>query len=49
MPIKEALINSSMNFQSTKWMKCDFTHFFIFNGLQPPKMAAHPCTAETLN
>jgi hypothetical protein len=30
---KEALNNSSMNSQSTKWMKCDFIHFFIFNGV----------------
>jgi hypothetical protein len=30
---KEALINSSMNYQSTKKVKCDFTFFFIFNGL----------------
>jgi len=32
----EALINSSMNNQSTKKVKkvkCDFTFFFIFNGL----------------
>jgi len=30
---KEALINSSMNYQSTNKVKCDFTLFFIFNGL----------------
>jgi len=30
---KEALINSSINYQSTKKEKCDFTFFFIFNGL----------------
>jgi hypothetical protein len=46
---REALNNSSMNPQSTKWMKCDFIHFFIFNGLQPSKMVAHPCATETLN
>jgi hypothetical protein len=51
---KEALNNSSMYSQSSKWMKCDFTHFFIFNGLQPSPCeiehgAAHTCTAETLN
>jgi hypothetical protein len=27
----EALINSSMNYQSTKKGKCDFPFFFIFN------------------
>jgi hypothetical protein len=37
-----------MNSQSTKRVKCDFTHFFIFNNLQPSKMAVDPCTAETL-
>ena len=31
--IREALINSSVNDQSTKKVKCDFTFFFIFNGL----------------
>ena len=31
--IQEALIHSSMNDQSTKKVKCDFTFFFIFNGL----------------
>ena len=30
---KEALINSSMNSQSKKGIKCDFIPFFIFNGL----------------
>lgn len=30
---KEALINSFMNDQSTKRVKCDFTLFFIFYGL----------------
>ena len=29
----EALINSSMNYQSTKKGKCDFPFFFIFNDL----------------
>jgi len=31
--IKEALIHSSVNDQSTKKVKCDFTFIFIFNGL----------------
>jgi hypothetical protein len=31
--IKEALNNSSMNYQSTNKIKCDFILFFIFNGL----------------
>jgi len=31
--LKEALINSSVNDQSTKKIKCDFAFFFIFNGL----------------
>jgi len=31
--ISEALINSSMNYQSTKKGKCDFPFFFIFNDL----------------
>gem|GEM_PF-878816 len=31
--IKEALIHSSVNDQSTEKVKCDFTFFFIFNGL----------------
>ena len=30
---REALINSSVNYQSTKKVKCDFTSFFIFNSL----------------
>jgi hypothetical protein len=30
---REALNNSSMNYQSTKKVKFDFTFFFIFNGL----------------
>gem|GEM_PF-3100348 len=30
---KEALIHSSVNDQSTKKVKFDFTFFFIFNGL----------------
>jgi len=30
---KEALNNSSMNYQSKKKIKCDFIFFFIFNGL----------------
>jgi len=47
--LKEALINSSMNYQSTKKIKYDFTFFFIFNGLPALNMAAHPCAAETLN
>jgi len=29
----ETLINSSMNYQSTKKVKCDYTFFFIYNGL----------------
>jgi len=29
----EALINSSLNYQSTKKAKCDFAFFFIFNDL----------------
>jgi hypothetical protein len=45
----EALNNSSMNSQSMKWMKSDFIHFFIFNGLQPSNMAAYPLAAKTLN
>ena len=45
----EALINSSMNYQSTKKGKCDFPFFFIFNDLLVLKMAAHACAAETLN
>jgi hypothetical protein len=47
--IKQALNNSSMNSQSTKKMKFDFTYFFIFNGLQPSKIAVHSCTVDTLN
>jgi len=31
--LREALINSSVNYQSTKKVKCDFTFFFILNGL----------------
>ena len=31
--IEEALNNSSMNYQSTNRIKCDFILFFIFNGL----------------
>ena len=31
--IKEALDNSSMNYQSTNKIKCDFILFFIFNGI----------------
>jgi hypothetical protein len=31
--IKEALNNSSMNYQSTKKIKCDFIFFSIFSGL----------------
>jgi len=31
--MKEALIHSSVNDQSTKKVKCDFTFFFIFKGL----------------
>jgi hypothetical protein len=38
-----------MNSQSTKCVKCDFTHFFIYNGLLPSKMAVYPCTVEALN
>jgi len=34
---REALIDSSMNNQSTKKVKCDFTFFFIFNGLSATK------------
>jgi hypothetical protein len=30
-------------------MKCDFIHFFIFNGVTPSKMVAHPCATQTLN
>ncbi len=47
--IEEALNNSSMNSQSTKWIKCDFIHFFIFNGLTPSKMVARACATESLN
>jgi hypothetical protein len=31
--IKQALINSSMHYQSTKKGNCDFPFFFIFNDL----------------
>jgi len=46
---KEALNNSSVNYQSTGNIKCDFLFPFIFNRLTRLKMAAHPCPAETLN
>jgi len=32
-------------FQPRKW-KTRFPTSFIFNGLRPSKMAAHPCTAH---
>ncbi len=31
--LKEALINSSLNYQRKKKAKCDFAFFFIFNDL----------------
>jgi len=33
LTIKEALNNSSMNYQNTNKIKCDFILFFIINGL----------------
>ena len=47
--IKEALNNSSLNYQSTGNIKCDFLFPSIFNRLRRSKMTAHPCAAETLN
>ena len=31
--MKKALLNSFMNYQSKKKVKCDFTFFFIFKGV----------------
>ena len=47
--LKEALNNSSLNYQSTGNTKCDFPFPFIFNRLRRLNMAALPCAAETLN
>ncbi len=47
--IKETLNNSSVNYQSTGNIQCDFLFPLIFNRLTRFKMAAHPCAAETLN
>ena len=33
---------SSMNYQSTKKVKCDFTFFFIFNGLSATENDSTP-------
>jgi len=44
--IKEALNNSSLNYQSTGNIKCDFMFSSIFNRLRRSKMAAHPCAAD---
>ena len=46
---KEALNNSSLNYQSTGNVKCDFPFPLIFNRLRRWKMAARPWTAENLN
>jgi len=51
--LREALINSSLNYQSTRknsiLEKMRFLFCFIFNDLQSLKMAAPPFAAETLN
>ncbi|OGT29493.1 MAG: hypothetical protein A2W28_11645 [Gammaproteobacteria bacterium RBG_16_51_14] len=43
--IKEALNNSSMNYQGTKNKKCDFCFSHIINALLALIMATHPCVA----
>jgi hypothetical protein len=49
--LREALINSSLNYQSTPnnriLEKVSFLFCFIFNDLQSLKTAAHPYAAET--
>jgi hypothetical protein len=37
----------SVAFSTPPTEKCDFPLAHIFNGLQPSKMAAHPCTARS--
>ncbi len=48
LTIKEALINSSMNYQRTQKIKCDFSFASFSMAYQPLEMAAYPCAAETL-
>jgi hypothetical protein len=38
----------SMVFSTSSFEKRGFQMTHIFNGLQPPKMAVHPCTARSL-
>jgi hypothetical protein len=39
----------SLGFPTSPNEKCDFHLAHIFNGLQPSKMAVHPCTARSLS
>jgi len=47
--VKEALNNSSMNYQSTKKISAILSFSSFSVAYQPLKMATHPCVAETLN
>ncbi len=40
------LKKSSLTYSSTRSEKYDFRITYIFNGLQPSKMAVHPCTSQ---
>jgi hypothetical protein len=47
--MKEALNNSSMNYQNTKKISAILSFSSFSMAYQPLNMATHPCVAETLN